>query len=376
MKILYGVTGEGMGHAVRSRVLVEHLVASGHEVAVVASSRAYEFLRARFAGVKNAIVKDIHGLHMKFDGNRLDVPATLYSNAVTGLRALPRNIAAYFDLDGQFRPDVVISDFDSWSWLYAFNHRLPLLSIDNMQILDRCDLPDVVRNRRGVRLDFHLARAFVKSKLPLCDRYFITTFFRPPVRKERTRLFPPILRKEILDAAARRKRGDHLLVYPAAGGHPDLLRALHGIGIECRFYGNKAITEERVTGNLRERPFDEARFIEDLATCRAVIAGGGFTLMGEALYLKKPMLAVPIEGQFEQALNAQYLELEGFGSFTSGPVTKRTVRRFIAGLPRFEENLADYEQRGNEEILEGLDDWLGEAAAKRRARTDVVDTAA
>lgn len=375
MKILYGVTGEGMGHAVRSSVLLEHLVASGHEVAVVASSRAYSFLSRRFAGEPRAIVKDIHGLFMRFDGNRLDVPKTLYANAVTGLRSLPRNIAAYFDLEGQFRPDAVISDFDSWSWLYAFNHRLPLLSIDNMQILDRCDLPDVVRNRRGVRLDFHLARAFVKSKLPLCDRYFITTFFRPPIRKERTRLFPPILRREILEAAKRRSRGDHILVYPAAGGHPELLRALHGIGLECRFYGNKSITEERVTDNLRERPFSDAAFIEDLATCRAVIAGGGFTLMGEALSLKKPMLAVPIEGQFEQTLNAHYLELEGFGTFTSRP-DKRIVRRFVDGLSRFDEALADYEQRGNEEILEGLDDWLDEVSAKRRGRTDVVDTAA
>lgn len=40
MRILYGVTGEGMGHAIRSRVLLEHLVAQGHEVMVVASGKA------------------------------------------------------------------------------------------------------------------------------------------------------------------------------------------------------------------------------------------------------------------------------------------------------------------------------------------------
>jgi uncharacterized protein (TIGR00661 family) len=71
------------------------------------------------------------------------------------------------------------------------------------------------------------------------------------------------------------------------------------------------LTAEVVEGNLRYQPFGEATFIDDLASCRAVIAGGGFTLMGEAVYLHKPMLAVPVGRQFEQVLNARYLR-EGF----------------------------------------------------------------
>ena len=35
--------------------------------------------------------------------------------------------------------------------------------------------------------------------------------------------------------------------------------------------------------------------------------------MGEAVYLHKPMLAVPLARQFEQVLNARYLEHEGYG---------------------------------------------------------------
>ena len=32
MRILYGVVGEGMGHATRSRVVIAHLLEQGHEV--------------------------------------------------------------------------------------------------------------------------------------------------------------------------------------------------------------------------------------------------------------------------------------------------------------------------------------------------------
>jgi len=39
MRILYGVVGEGMGHAMRSRVILDELVKE-HQVQVVVSGRA------------------------------------------------------------------------------------------------------------------------------------------------------------------------------------------------------------------------------------------------------------------------------------------------------------------------------------------------
>ena len=49
VKILYGVVGEGMGHATRSRVVIEHLATKGHEVKIVVSGRAHRFLTERLA---------------------------------------------------------------------------------------------------------------------------------------------------------------------------------------------------------------------------------------------------------------------------------------------------------------------------------------
>ena len=51
MKILYGVVGEGMGHATRSKVTCEHLVESGHQVKIVVSGRAHAFLAKSFRDV-------------------------------------------------------------------------------------------------------------------------------------------------------------------------------------------------------------------------------------------------------------------------------------------------------------------------------------
>jgi uncharacterized protein (TIGR00661 family) len=355
MKILYGVVGEGMGHAMRSRVVLEHLVREGHEVEIMASGRAREFLGKRFEGVNQ-----IHGFHMIYEENRVRLGKTLWSNVTTGAAGVPENIGAYFDLIKDFQPEAVISDFESWTYLYAKTHRLPLLSIDNMQIINRCTLPESVIE--GHTAEFQLTKAFIKSKLPFCDEYFITTFFRPPVRKERTTLFPPILRPEIL--AAKATKGDHVLVYQTAEGNESFVEGLRKLDTEFRIYGiRRSIKSEEREGNLVFRPFSEQGFIDDLASSKAVIAGGGFTLMGEAVYLHKPMLAVPLHRQFEQVLNARYLEHEGFGMATESLDDPEVVKRFLAKVPECEAKLAAYSQDGNTLILKALDGFLDRAQA-------------
>jgi uncharacterized protein (TIGR00661 family) len=234
------------------------------------------------------------------------------------------------------------------------------LSIDNMQIINRCRIPAEVI--AGEEEAFRLTKAFVKGKLPFCSHYLITTFFHPELRKPRTTLVPPILRQEILDAKV--ERGEHLLVYQTSEGYDQLSNTLQSLGIECRVYGmRRNITEEQVEGNLRYRPFDEDGFVADLASARAVIAGGGFTLMGEAVSLRKPMLSVPLGGQFEQALNARYLEHEGLGRACLDLNDSATVRAFLADVPRFEGTLAQRPEPSNSATFDALDHWLDKASA-------------
>ena len=357
MKILYGVVGEGMGHAIRSRVVLEQLFAQGHEVEIIASSRAADFLSKRFPG--DGRVHKIHGLHIIYDENRVRRGRTLWSNFTEGMAALPDQIRSYFRLVEDFSPEVVISDFESWVYLYAKSHGLPILSIDNMQILNRCRHPDQIRE--GIRRQFGLTRAFVKSKLPFCDHYFITTFFYPPLSRRHTTLVPPVLRPEII--AAPSQRGEHLLVYQTAQGHDALPDVLARCGLECRIYGlRRDIPEEQIEGNLRYRPFDERRFIADLAAARAVVSGGSFTVMSECVYLHKPLLSVPVGGQVEQIVNARYLQLSGYGR-TAMDIDDSNLRAFLEALPGCEERLSAYRQDGNQTLFGALSAQLAGLAS-------------
>jgi uncharacterized protein (TIGR00661 family) len=354
MKILYGVVGEGMGHAIRSRVVLEHLFACGHEVEIMASSRAADFLSKRFPEVHR-----IHGLHIIYEENRVRRGATILANALQGTAALPQQVRSYFELVDDFAPEVVISDFESWAYVYAKTHRLPILSIDNMQILNRCKHPPEITE--GIRAEFELTRAFVKSKLPFCNHYLITTFFYPELRKDDTTLVPPVLRPEILERTST--RGDHLVVYQTATSHDALPQALSRIGLECRIYGaRRDLSRDLVQGNLCYRPFDERTFIDDVASARAVISGGSFTVMSECVYLHKPLLSVPVHGQIEQVVNARYLQRVGYGRIAER-VDEASVSAFLAAVPECEERLSSYSQDGNQRLFSALATELDKAAA-------------
>ena len=357
MRILYGVTGEGMGHAMRSRVVLDALVEK-HEIQVVVSGRAADYLAKRASDVLR--VKKIFGYTLAYEDNELSKWRTVVQNLKGALMGLPKNIRAYLDLAEEFKPDVVITDFESWSYLFGLRHELPVISIDNMQIINRCaHEPELLA---GCENDFRLTNAVVKAKIPGAFHYHITTFFYPPTRKPNTSLHPPILRPEIL--AARPEAGQHLLVYQTSTSNTALPDILKRCGRECRIYGlRRDLKGEVVEGNLHYRPFSEAGFIDDLRTAAGVVASAGFTLMGEAVYLRRPMLAVPIAGQFEQVLNARYLEHEGFG-LGADEINDARLGQFLEALPEFERNLGRYHQDGNRDLLTSLEKTLAAAAAR------------
>jgi uncharacterized protein (TIGR00661 family) len=176
-------------------------------------------------------------------------------------------------------------------------------------------------------------------------------------------LHPPILRPEIL--SARAEPGEHLLVYQTSTSNAALPEILAKSELECRVYGlRRELKEDVREGNIVYKPFSEAGFIDDLRSARGVVASGGFTLMGEAIYLRRPMLAIPIRKQLEQVLNARYLESEGYG-LGAATLSEERLGAFIERLPDFERRLADYRQDGNTDLLAALEAGIAAAVASR-----------
>jgi uncharacterized protein (TIGR00661 family) len=243
--------------------------------------------------------------------------------------------------------------------------------VDNQQVISRCRLaPEVLSGHEG---EFRLTRAIVRAKLPGCFHYLVTSFFEAPVIRPRTTLVPPILRNEVL--SARPEDGGHLLVYQTSTSYGGLLDALRASGVECRVYGvRRGITADEREGNLHFRPFSDAGFVEDLRTARGVISNGGFTLLGEAVYLHRPVLSVPVGGQFEQVVNARYIAREGYG-MAADEVTAQVLGAFLERTPEFSRHLARHTQDGNRALLGKLDALLAAATEEGTPWHDDADGA-
>ena len=360
MRILYGVVGEGMGHATRSRVIIEHLASRGHVIKIVVSGRAHAFLEARLQH-PNVSLEAIAGLSLTYFGNELARRASIFHNLKHAPKAVSRNVEVYRKVaeDG-FHPELVISDFESWAALYARRHGLPVVSIDNMQIINRCRHEK--RLVQGSELDLRLARLAVKAKVPGAYHYLITSFFTPEVRKKYTTLVPPVLRPELL--AARREPGEHVLVYQTQSTNHQLLSVLKKLPYRFRVYG---LGREGLDGNVTLCAFSETRFVDDLRTARAVIAGGGFSLMSEAVTLGVPLLSMPVVGQFEQELNARYLAELGYGGFAR-ELSRETLARFLGQLDGHAAALAQRPHYDNSLLFRCVDELVERVGRGERRR--------
>jgi uncharacterized protein (TIGR00661 family) len=331
---------------------------------VVASGAAFRYLTDRLPRVR-----EVFGPTFAMGEGQIRRWQTVMQNVRLGGRELPEAVRLWMAEISAWRPDVVISDFEPLSGRFARLTRTPLLAVDNINMLDRC------RHDREIvgpeRDDFLLARAIARSMVPGALEYIVTTFYRPPLARRGTTLVPPIVRPEI--AAARAERGDHVLVY--ASGEKRALDALRASGARCVVFGMRGRPGKvRVDGNLEFHPPSNEGFVEALRTARAVVAGGGFSLMSEAVYLRKPLLAIPLRGQFEQLMNARYLERSGFG-MCAPRLSRATLEAFLERGPEFEAALDGYEQKGNGVALETIEDTAMQVAgepqsARRRARRE------
>jgi uncharacterized protein (TIGR00661 family) len=143
-----------------------------------------------------------------------------------------------------------------------------------------------------------------------------------------------MIRDEVRDS--RPLSGDKILVYLTRENQAvlDTLKQFHE---EFVVFGYN-VNEKEDNLEFRVRDF----FLEELKACKAIIATAGFTLMSEALYLKKPYLALPLKGQFEQVLNALFSKQAGYGNY-SDDLEAIDVSEFLDNLDIYLKNLADYE---------------------------------
>jgi uncharacterized protein (TIGR00661 family) len=341
-KIIYGVSGEGSGHSSRAKEIAGHLVGQGHDVRLASYDRGYRNLAEDFN------VMEIEGLHIASEDNEVSKVKTFTEN----IKKLPEGHKKLNELRHtlfkEFQPDAVITDFEPMTAYLANFYDFPLITIDNQHRMRymRYSCPDFLDKDRKV------TETVIRAMVPKPDISLVTTFFFGEVKNERTFLFPPILREEVL--ALEATKGDYILVY-LTSGFDSFLETLKPFEREKFIvYG---YDREDSEGQLQFKSFSKQGFLDDLASCKAVMATAGFTLMTESLYLKKPYLAMPMNGQFEQELNGMWLDDLGYGKNVRD-ISSEAVGDFLYRVPEYMANVNAYDAQDNSAIENKLDELL------------------
>lgn len=344
MNILYGLAGEGFGHSSRALTVIPYLIEKGHKVKVITYGQAYEVLKDKFDVFK------VEGLTIIFEERLLKKRRTLFHN----LKYFSRNVFLLRKIKKmikEFKPNLCISDMEPLVPMIRRKYRLPLVCLDNQHRITNLEI-DVPKKYFK---DYLIAKEIIKSFVRIADYYVITSFSNLNIKEEyskNTFIVPPIIRKEIKESKVKSRRGKKILVY-LTKEDKKTIRVLKRINEEFVIYGYDV---KRKEDNLYFKTRES--FLKDFINCKAVIATAGFTLISESLFLKKPYLALPLKGQFEQVLNAIFLKKSGLGDYTE-EITKKKVQKFISKFPVYNNNLKKYEI-DSENLYRTLDKILNE----------------
>jgi uncharacterized protein (TIGR00661 family) len=345
-KIIYGVAGEGFGHSSRSHMIGQRLLDSGHDVMFVGSRKSLMYLKQYFG----ERVREIFGLEFAYESGRIDKSETLKRNLLNLAQGDKLNDELFKEHFEPFGPDLVISDFEPFSAWWAWRKSVPFISIDHEHVLTLCELDHPGQNWFS-RLT---ASVITKCYYVGAVAYVIVNFFKAPLRIDSAVLAPPIVR----DAVSKRQVSDdgHILVYTTTGKDKDRLLEIMG-GFSSRKFVVYGFNESSEAGNCVFKERSTQGFLDDLTSCRGVVASAGFSLISECLYLKKKMLLLPVAGQYEQVINAHYMEKLGMGVYAK-KIDETAIGRF---LERLQEPMGDDERilwPSNERFFEVLQDAL------------------
>jgi uncharacterized protein (TIGR00661 family) len=356
VRILYGVHGYGRGHATRTLAVLPYLSRS-HQILVLAGGDAFPAFWPEYPVVRIPT--------LGFAYRQAGTGPRQRSNWLTFRRNFPAVVDAFWhgptfemvrEIVEEFAPDVVISDAETWTHQVAAFLRIPRISFDHIGILAYCEAPIEPRDRLGAMLDTACYRALMGSP----DRVLVSSFYDArPLRRD-VRVVGTLPRQAIRNLVS--SEGEHVLVYFNRGRdqlHDNLLQPLNDLGVPMRIYGSPR--RGRV-GRLTFLPTSELPFLEDLATCRAVISTAGNQLVGEALFLQKPLLVVP-ERCVEQRMNALAVQRLGIGhKIDMRQFTLPTLRDFLRRVGDYRARMRGCFRDGLREALATFDRFLTELA--------------
>lgn len=301
MKVLYAIQSTGNGHISRAKELIPYL------------ERRFQF-DVILSGPKTQldlgypIKKHYRGLTLIFNKKGgIDWFKTLFKN----------NLWQFLSDVIQLRTeqyDLIISDFEPISaWSCKLKAGL-CFGLSNQISLWQKGVP---KPKKKFRASIQYLKWFAPAKIEYGLHYL----------KFNSKIFYPIIRSQVKKLVPSQGMG--IVVYLPAYEEKNILEITQKFShINWHIFTPHRNHEAKI-GSSNLHPISEKVFLKYMGAADGVITNAGFTTTAEALYLNKPLLAIPMKGQIEQSYNAAALKKIGV------PVLKNFSRKQLTNIEQW-----------------------------------------
>lgn len=369
-RIAYSLCGEGFGHYGRSIGIIKSLAKRFPEcqIDVYCYDYTYDMMSKDGFLPSNITVNRNIGMRMAYNRrSKISFLKTMVFNKrnyvssfkVLGLemfRIFVKPIADFFDKKNTLTErytkkyvndfDFAIVDYEPLLPRIAKTRKKKFITVDSINLLLCADFRGFGFN--GKDWFYRMINMFLtKLYAPLSNPAIITTICDYPLKKkyrERIIKVGPLVRKEISELAVSVIVEDFILVYVRNSVRNKILPVLKEVeGHRFVVFTENLSEEEKQKYQAPWIEFYEAdpvSFPDYLRRCKAIISTSGYTLITEAMVLKKPFYAVSIGGvlAFEQRLSLNALKNSKCGDGCA-------IRKFNqARLTHFLSHIGDYDK--------------------------------
>lgn len=364
--IFYSIAGEGRGHATRAQTVVDHLCSQGHQVHIFAGGQAFKLLSPIYQLSSCVQIDEIPYLGWQYRGLKVSFYRTAANiipfaiNSPKWLRYLTQAIESE-------KPNLIISDFECLLPRAAKRKNIPVISLDHQHFIlasDFSDLPLYLRIYAKMMTVPVYYTCFNKTHA------IISSFFQPKLKpgylqNQTATPVATLIRPAVeqLKVTPQPNRG-HLICYMRKFLLPNVKKALLHCGKTVHIYGLDI--PEKTEHNLVYKKIDLNGFIKDLSQCHALVTTAGNQLLGEALFLNKPVLALPEEGNHEQMINGFYLNKLKIGkAYAINTFSSEHLTDFLQKAEHYRKNINPKDFFGNDQVFSTLNRFIQHSLPKQ-----------
>ncbi len=314
MKFLFIIQGEGRGHMTQAISLSKILKSLGHELCAVCIGKSQRREIPEFV-LKNidAPVFLFESPNFVTDNNHksINLGKTIWQNLLK-IKTFKNSLKEIHELVTENRPDVILNFYDILGGLYnaVYRPECEFWVIGHQYLIDHPLFP-FAPLQKIQKLLFQINTKITSWG---ADQK-IALSFRPLKANGKTMILPPLLRTELKNLVPI--KGDFILTYMVNHGYAEELLAqaiqYPEIKIEA-FWDKKGVPDFfQPLPNVIFHKVNDILFLEKMSQCMALMTTAGFESVCEAMYLGKPVMMVPVGGQYEQNCNALDAKISGAG---------------------------------------------------------------